>query len=176
MRVGSKKKGASIRVGLDAGSMDMSKLSDAELVRLRVSVETEMKRRGLAFEIGQIGEEIAIDYFNGTPGLPNLQHAPTGTKNVDALSRNGDRYSIKTIMRAKKTGTIYPDPSDENKQLFEYLLVVKLNNSLSLERLYLFSWEQFVELRLWDKRMSAWYLSCSKRTLSQGELLYERGA
>ena len=28
---------------------------------------------------------------------------------MDALSRNGDRYSIKTAWKAKKTGTIYPE-------------------------------------------------------------------
>ena len=49
-----------------------------------------------------------------------------GTENVDALSRNGDRFSIKTVCEGSKTGTIYPEPDDRDKQLFEHVLIVKL--------------------------------------------------
>jgi len=63
-----------------------------------------------------------VAHFNDTPGLPNLQIAPPGTKNVDSLSRDGDRYSIKTVLNAKKTGTVYPDRDQPEKQLFEFLL------------------------------------------------------
>ena len=52
------------------------------------------------------------DDATGTPGRPNVQTAPTGTQNVDALSWRGDRYSIKGVLDRHKTGTIYPD-SDE---------------------------------------------------------------
>jgi hypothetical protein len=154
--------------------MDFKGLDNEELINLRIAVEKEMKRRDITFEIGDIGEQIAIRYFNNTPGLSNLQDAPKGTKNVDALSRNGDRYSIKTVMKAKKTGTIYPDPQNKNKQLFEYLLIVKLGDNYTLEKLILFSWEQFIKLRLWDKRMSAWYIGCSSKTFSGGKAIYEK--
>ena len=63
---------------------------------LRADLEKEMKSRGLAFSVGDIGELLAIEYFCNSKVLPNLQAAPAGTKNVDALSRDGDRYSIKT--------------------------------------------------------------------------------
>ena len=102
-------------------------LPDADLVRLRAAIEVEMRKREIALSVGQMGEQLAIDYFNRTPGNPNLIPAPAGTANVDALSRKGERYSIKTICNAKKTGTVYPDPDDREKQLFEYLLVVKMN-------------------------------------------------
>ena len=77
-------------------------LSDDELILLRAALEVEMRKRGLGFSVGQIGESLVIRHFNSTPGLPNLLPAPTGTKNVDALSRNGDRFSIKTVWHAKK--------------------------------------------------------------------------
>ena len=89
-------------------------LSDVDLLRTRSIVDSEMRSRGLAMSVGEIGEMLAIEYFNSTRGLPNLQKAPPGTKNVDALSRAGERYSIKTVCRGKKTGTVYPDPSDMN--------------------------------------------------------------
>jgi len=72
-------------------------LSDDELILLRAALEVEMRKRGLGFSVGQIGESLVIRHFNSTPGLPNLLPAPAGTKNVDALSRNGDRFSIKTV-------------------------------------------------------------------------------
>lgn len=142
-------------------------MSDEELIRYRAALEVEMRHRGVAFSIGDIGEKLAIDYFNRTPGLPNLLRAPAGTKNVDALSRNGDRYSIKTIWHAKKTSTIYPDPNDKEKQLFEFLLIAQLNDDLTLKSIHQFSWHEFTEVRSWDSRMSAWYISCSKKNLTK---------
>lgn len=149
----------------------ISTSSDDELQSVRAALEIEMRRRGIAFSVGDLGENLVINHFCNTPGLPGLQPAPTGTKNVDALSRDGDRYSIKTIWNAKKTGTIYPDPEDEDKQLFEYLLIVQLADDLTLDNVFQFSWKQFIEVRSWDKRMSAWYVPCSKRILEKAELI-----
>jgi hypothetical protein len=131
-----------------------------------------MHSRGISFSVGEIGEKIAIDYFKSTPGLSNLIAAPTGAKNVDALSRNGERYSIKTIKKGKKTGTIYPDDQDPDKQLFEYLLIVKLHSDFTLDALYQFSWKQFLKVRSWDKRMNAWYVSLSKNSIDKGDCLF----
>lgn len=155
---------------------DLSKtlhdLSDRSLFQLRVDLEAEMTRRGKHFSIGGIGETLAVEFFNATPGLPTLLKAPAGTKNVDCLSRDGDRYSVKTLWKAKKTGTVYPDSGDREKQLFEYLLVVRLTADLQLAAIHRLTWQQFVNLRSWDRRMSAWYLGCSSRVLGGGETLF----
>ncbi len=150
---------------------EINTLPDEELLRLRAALEIEMRKRGIAFSVGQIGESLVIDHFNSTPGLPNLLPAPVGTKNVDALSRNGDRYSIKTIWHARKTSTIYPDPNDKKKQLFEFLLIAQLNDDLTLKSIHQFSWHDFTKVRSWDSRMSAWYIGCSKRKLGQANLI-----
>lgn len=148
---------------------EINTLSDDELLLLRATLEIEMRKRGIAFSVGQIGESLVIDHFNSTPGLPNLLMAPVGTKNVDALSRNGDRYSIKTIWHAKKTSTIYPDPNDKEKQLFEFILIDQLNDDLTLKSIHQFSWYEFTKVRSWDSRMSAWYIGCSAKNLKQGK-------
>ena len=75
----------------------LSDLSDEDLIKLRARLRREMRHRGIADSVGAIGEHLAINQLRQTRGLPKLQQAPRGTKNVDALSRNGDRYSIKTI-------------------------------------------------------------------------------
>ena len=72
--------------------LNLEKLSNEELVRLRASLDVEMRRREIAFSVGAVGEDLAISHFNMTPGLPKLQGAATGTKNMDASSRDGDRY------------------------------------------------------------------------------------
>jgi hypothetical protein len=148
-------------------AQELESMSDDDLIRHRAALEVEMRRRHLGFSVGQIGEALVIGYFNRTPGLPKLLRSPIGTKNVDALSRNGDRYSIKTIWNAKKTGTIYPDSSDKNKQLFEYLIISQLSDGLTLKNIYEFSWQQFVKVRSWDKRMNAWYIGCSTKNLEK---------
>lgn len=157
---------------LDSGNAlavtpDLSAMADADLIRLRAALDVEMKRRNLAVSVGQIAEQLAIGFFNGTAGRPNLQLAPTGTTNVDALSRRGERYSIKGVLNAKKTGTIYPDSADREKQLFEYLLVVKVDREWSLEAIYEFDWKTFCECRSWDSRMNAWYIGLSGKTLTR---------
>jgi hypothetical protein len=145
---------------------DVTGLSDQELIKLRHDVEKEVRRRGLKLTVGDIGERLVVAHFNDTPGLPNLQIAPRGTKNVDALSRDGDRYSIKTVLDAKKTGTLYPDRDKPDKQLFEFLLIVALSEDHTLKTIHQLSWDQFLGVRRWDKRMSAWYVPCSTKALA----------
>ena len=146
-------------------------LCDDDLVLLRARLEAEMKRRGVAYSIGDIGEALVVEYFKKTSRLPILQLARTGTKNVDAISRDGDRYSIKTVRDGRKTGTVYPDGKKRDKQLFEYLILAQLGGDLSLQAVHQFTWQQFVKARSWDKRMSAWYVGCSAKRLAMGTKL-----
>jgi hypothetical protein len=148
---------------------EVGKLSDEKLLRLRARIDTEIRKRGLKFNVGEVGESLAIAHFNATKNLPKLLRSPRGTKNVDALSREGERYSIKTVRDAKKTGTIYPDSVDREKQLFEHLLIVRLTQSLELEAIYRLSWVQFVQVRQWDRRMNAWYVGISRKSLAVGQ-------
>src|SRR5687768_15746675 len=113
--------------------ISITDLNDDDLVLLRVQIEKEINRRGIKFSVGEVGEKLTIKFFNETPGLSNLIAAPPGAKNVDALSRDGDRYTIKTLQKAKKTGTIYPDSQDKKKQLFEFLLLVNLDEDYNLK-------------------------------------------
>lgn len=147
-------------------------MTDNELLQLRARLDAEMRKRKIAFSVGQVGEQFAIAYFKATPGLTTLQLAPTGTKNVDALSRNGDRYSIKTICNAKKTGTIYPDPEDAEKQLFEFLLIVRLTENWELKYIHQLTWAAFCQVRSWDKRMNAWYVAISGRALAAATVVF----
>jgi hypothetical protein len=152
---------------------NLTKISDEALVLLRASLRAEMRKRGIADSVGAVGEQLVIEHFRKTPGLPKLQLAPHGTKNVDALSRNGERFSIKTVCEGSKTGTIYPEPNDRDKQLFEHLIIVKLAEDWTLESIHQLTWANFVKIRSWDKRMNAWYVGISSRTLAAASLIFE---
>lgn len=153
----------------DAAEIGLEGLSDEALFRLRARLQREMKRRELPVTVGGVAEQLAIRYFNATRGLPKLQEARAGTANVDANSDRGERYSIKCIQTGRKTGTIYPDRSDPDKRLFEYLLIVMLDDDWSLKAIYEFDWDLFVKVRSWDIRMNAWYVGASARTLAQAK-------
>jgi len=153
--------------------VNLARLSDEDLLLLRADLRAEMRKRGIADSVGAVGEQLAIEHFRKTPGLPKLQLAPRGTKNVDALSRNGDRFSIKTDCEGSKTGTIYPEADDRDKQLFEHVLIVKLAEDWSLESIHQLSWADFVKVRSWDKRMNAWYVGISARTLGAAALVFK---
>lgn len=150
---------------------ELETASDKDLLLLRASLRAEMRKRGIADTVGAVGEQLVIEHFCKTPGLPKLQPAPRGTKNVDALSRSGERFSIKTICDGKKTGTIYPEP-DHKKQLVEHILIVQLADDWSLKSIHQISWEEFEKVRSWDKRMNAWYVAISRRTLAAGKLIF----
>jgi len=154
--------------------IDLTNLNDLKLLGLRAEIDREARSRGLSFNVGEIGEKLAIDIFKERPDLPVLVHAPRGTKNIDAISREGNRYSIKTLQRAKKTGTIYPDPLNNERQLFEFILIVMIQEDFTLERIIELDWQQFCAVRSWDVRMNAWYVGRSNRALSAGRQIYPK--
>ncbi|MBV9656734.1 MAG: hypothetical protein JO295_01365 [Verrucomicrobia bacterium] len=153
-------------------SFQLEELPDEELLLLRASVRAEMRKRGLADSVGAVGEQLAIEHFRKTPGLPKLQPSLRGTKNVDAISRSGERFSIKTVCEGSKTGTIYPESDDPEKQLVEHILIVRLADDWSLKSIHQLSWAAFLKVRAWDKRMNAWYVPISGRTLAACKLIF----
>lgn len=152
--------------------VEVATLSDEQLRLLHIAVDREAVRRGLPLGVGDLGEQLVLDLFRVRPDLPVLVPAARGTKNVDALSRDGERYSIKTLLRARKTGTVYPDPIDASRQLFEFLVIVLLSDDLELAQVFRLSWDQFCEARSWDARMNAWYVVRSARGLTQECQIY----
>ena len=117
--------------------MDFSKYSGMELIEIYGELLSKMREDKLIRSknvTGDLGEYIVVDYYTKTKGLPKLQFAPPSTKNIDAISVNGERYSIKCIT-TNTTGAFYgieknTDISDI-KPLFEYVVIIKLNENTS---------------------------------------------
>lgn len=111
--------------------MDLAVLSTAKIVSLYCETIKELKARSVIRTnnvIGDLGEYLAIEHYNNTAGLPTLAAAPIGTENIDAISRKGDRYSIKSTSE-NVTGVFYglePNGSSvKDKQKFEYVIICK---------------------------------------------------
>ena len=49
---------------------------------------------------------------------------------------------------------------------------MKLAEDWSLESIRQLTWGDFVKVRSWDKRMNAWYVAVSARTLAAATLIF----
>lgn len=155
-------------------------LDDKDVWNAYALVIAELKERNLVRTkniVGERGEFLAIETYNNTPGLSNLQAAPKGTQNVDALSRKGDRYSIKTISEpGKTTGVFYGcgniGEKTIPKQKFEYVIIVIIDKNLQLKKIREITWKQFLKFRKWHKTMRAWNISVSLSLLKEAETIF----
>lgn len=154
-------------------------MSHTEVIECYSQATKELKKRGIVRTkniTGELGEYIAVDYYNKTSNLPNLQFAPPSTENIDAISRKGERYSIKTITNKGSTGVFYGLPPLESgdipDQKFEYVIIVKLTDNFELERILELTWNDFLENKKWHSRMKAWNLSYSNKLIDSVNIIY----
>lgn len=159
----------------------LEKLSDEELWMLYADAEVELKNRKLVRTrniVGERGEFLSISIFNSIKGLPNLQAAPEGTQNVDALSRKGERYSIKTITEPSTTTGVFYGCGDNDtievpEKKFEYVIIVQLSKDYKPKIVIELTWEQFLKFRRWHKTMRAWNLSITQKLLSEVKIIFK---
>ncbi len=160
--------------------MNLSKLDTTELIQTYSEIVKQLKKRGIIRTknlVGDLGEYLAIEHFNNTAGMSNLKAAPAGTQNIDAISRDGDRFSIKSTTR-NLTGVFYglepPESNIPDIQKFEYVLIVKFDNDYQLERIIQLDWELFIKHKRWHKTMTAWNISTTKALIKDAEVLFEK--
>lgn len=155
-------------------------LTDGDLIQAYGLLLKELRIRSIIRSknvIGDLGERIALEHYNRTPGLSNLQLAPPSTANIDAISLSGERYAIKTTT-GNITGVFYGLPplgsDEEPKQNFEYAIIVKFDADHVLEQIIELTWEQFLRHKRWHSRMQAWNLSISRDLIASGKAIYSR--
>lgn len=160
--------------------IDLTPLNDMEIINLYSDFIVELKKRKIIRSknlLGDLGEYLAIDYYCKAPGLPNLQAAPPGTQNVDALSRKGDRYSIKSTS-GKLTSVFYglndPDNQGAEVQKFEFVIIVLFADDFKLDKIIEISWNQFLNHKRWHNTMRGWNLSINKKLVEDGKIIYKQ--
>ena len=104
--------------------MDLKSLTDEEVIHLYGEVDKDLKRRTIIRTknvVGDLGEYLAINYYNSRPDLPNLQTAVISAENIDATGENGEGYSIKSCTRSV-TGVFHgleaKGSTNPNKKVF----------------------------------------------------------
>ena len=156
----------------------INEATDENIWALFAYLSIQLKERKLVRTrniVGERGEFLAIETYNNTPGLPNLQSAPEGTQNIDAISRKGERYSVKTIsLPGSTTGVFYglaePNQNQIN-QKFEYLIIVIINKNYELVKMLELDWNQFLRFKKWHTTMRAWNISITKQILNEARLI-----
>jgi hypothetical protein len=159
--------------------IDLEDLTTNELIELYSGILKELKQRNVIRTrniVGEIGEYLAINHYCNHSDLPNLQAAPIGTQNVDAISRNGERYSIKSTS-GKVTGVFWglnpPDSPEKDDRKFEYVIICLFDNTYCLNAIYELPWDKFLKHKKWHKRMNAWNLSITKALKKDCKIIYE---
>lgn len=160
--------------------MEIDHLKTSELIRLYSEILKSLKSRGIIRSknlLGDLGEYLAIEHFKNTAGMPNLQAVPTGTQNTDAISRNGERYSIKSTS-GTLTSVFYgleaPNSDKIDNQKFEYLLIVKFGEDHELEKIIQLDWNLFIKHKRWHRTMNAWNITITRALIEDAEILFEK--
>lgn len=158
--------------------MVLSKMDNTEVISLYSDIIKELKKRNIIRTknvLGELGEYMTIDCYNKNPALPKLQAAPVGTKNVDAISRNGERYTIKSTsgnVTGVFTGLDFGKDELPNKQYFEYVVICKFDNEYTLQNIYQLDWDSFLQHKSWHSRMKGWNLVITKELLKDAVIIF----
>jgi len=152
--------------------MDLSKLNTNDLINLYPSLLNELKKRDVIRTkniIGEIGEYLVKETYNKNPNLPKLQLGIKSTKNIDAISSDGERYSIKSIS-GNMTGVFHSIPiKDDGKIYFEYLVVVLFDKDYKLKSIYELTWDHFLRFRKIKKPENAYHVVMTKEVLDSAK-------
>ena len=158
---------------------DLSISELAKLISPSSEAFLELKRRGVLRTkniVGELGEHYAIEHYTKNSKLPSLSIAAVTVKNIDALSRNGEIYSIKTVSSRKGTTGSFWDPEsiEKNEKKFDYLLIVIIDQSYALDMILELSWEDFFKYKRFNKRMNNYNISLTNTLINEVNVVYER--
>jgi len=148
---------------------------DEELWNYYGIVESELKKRGrLSGNItGDRGEALALKFYNSTPHEPKLQLAPPGTKYIDAISREGKRYAIKSVkINTTSTGTFQAD--DFTEQRFDFLILVRLDEHYNPVEILEMPWKKVNKMKQYHKTMKAYKMPVTKKSISEFRRVYPK--
>jgi len=126
--------------------------------------------------VGELGQYYAVDFYNNHSKLPNLFSAPPGVQYVDALSRNGELYSIKTVSsRVGTTGSFWDSDSiNKSEQKFHYLLIVILDDAYALDMILELTCDDFLKYKKFNSRMNNYNISVTKKLINSVKIVCEK--
>jgi hypothetical protein len=155
--------------------MDISSLSNQEVIDLYPAILSELKKRGIIRTnnlIGELGEYFVADIYKKTSSLPQLQLNLKSTRNIDATSSKGERYAIKSTS-GSGTGVFASLPTQNDGIVyFEYLILVIFNKDYSLKEIYELTWTQFLKYRKIKPPENKWNLPITNEVKNIAKKVY----
>ena len=152
--------------------MDLSEISDVELVGLYPKLLKELKKREIIRTnnlVGELGKFVVMNSFWGKPELPTLFPAPNSQKNYSFQDDNGARYNVKTTS-GNNTGVFHSVPlQEDSEQSFEFLIVLKFSKGYEPVLGFICDWQQFVTYRQIKKPEGKWYLQLSPEFINSAK-------
>ena len=160
---------------------NLSNCSISELVSLYSQSIKELKNEGSSPYEKVLSENWEnILFLNSTTEIQNFRILVLyqwEQKNINAVSQEGERYSIKSTT-SNITGAIYglepPNSTVIDKPLFEYMVICKLDSDCSLEGIYQLSWDSFLKHKKWHSRINAWNVTVTSAMKNDSVIIYER--
>ncbi len=156
---------------------EIDKVETTELIKIYSQIISELKDRKVIRTknlIGEMGEYLVIDHYNRTSGLPKLTITAPGTKSIDAVSRDGKRYAIKSTS-SNLTGVFYglnkPSSNVPDTQLFEFVIIAVFRDNFTLSKIIELTWTQFLQYKKWHSTMSGWNITVTKKVLTDGKII-----
>lgn len=160
-------------------SIEVENLSTTELLSLYSNILKQLKNRDVIRSknlLGDLGEYLAIEYYCNTSNLPKLQSAPIGTKNIDAISVRGERYTIKSTS-GRLTGVFRdlntPESNQKDEKKFEYVIIVIFNDDFELDKIIEINWNQFLHYKKWHSTVRAWNIPITKTLISNSKIIFD---
>ena len=156
---------------------EIDKVETTDLIKIYSQIITELKDRKVIRTknlIGEMGEYLVIDHYNKTSGLPKMTIAAPGTKGIDAVSRDGKRYAIKSTS-SNLTGVFYglnpPNSTEPDIQLFEFVIIAVFKDDFTLGRIIELTWAQFLQHKKWHSTMTGWNITITRKLLAEGKMI-----
>jgi len=154
----------------------LENLSEMELIHCYSEIVSKLYEKGIIRTkniSGEFDERFVIDHYKKTSTLPNLQRTQTGTKNIDATSRKGERYSIKTITGSNTTTSVIYGDLREDKPLFEYLIIIHLDNKYLSDLILELTWKSACNNKKWHKTMKGYNFRVGEKLMKDAKIIYD---
>lgn len=118
-----------------------------DLIQLYTDIMQELFSRGFVRSkkiMAEIGESLAVEFLRENYGLNLNLCSNLSQANYDAIDENGNTYQIKAVTQ-NETGQIKTKGKEDKR--FDFLIIVRLDDSYKLEKIYKYTWEDFWNMK-----------------------------
>jgi len=127
---------------------------------------------------GERAELLAIDFYTKTTSLTKLTKISSGSKDCDAIGKDGKRYSIKGFKGNNTTSSPICAFNNEDKREynFEYVILVKIDYFYQLAELIEIPLETALKYAKYNSRDKNYKISYTKKLKEDptSKILFER--